>query len=53
MFAPAEPVALAAGASDPTVAFEPVGDRPVIAWLETGAAGPDVQYATRTEETLP
>jgi hypothetical protein len=53
-FAPPEPVAAGAAGSDPTAAFEPVGDRPVIAW-RTGTAGAasQVHYVTRAAESLP
>ena len=51
-FAAAEPVGAGAADGDPVAAFEPTGDRPVVAWRTAGADG-QVRYAVRTTESLP
>ncbi len=48
-FALAEPVAAAAADSDPVASFEPIGDRPVVAWRTGGK----VRYVIRATEALP
>lgn len=54
VFTPAEPIAPATADSDPTAAFEPVGDHPVIAWrIGPGGKSSQVRYVTRVAEPLP
>ncbi len=53
-FAPPERIAAAASWSEPAAAFEPLGDRPIVAWRSAGpGSGAQVRYAVRTAEPLP
>ena len=54
VFSAAQPVASGSAAGDPTAAYDPVGDHPVIAWLAPGGAGgARVRYAIGATEPLP